>query len=439
MKNIRYYFFWLVDFFKGSPIRKHLKEIETVFYKKDEAKFIQQNSLSNILNYSVTHTEFYKGINPDSIHNFPVIQKTDISSNIELDSIFSNEFKQKRETLRTMSTSGSTGRPLTVYQDSNKVYRHFADLIFFYQLGNYYTGDKLYSMRIWTDVIKKPKRDLLKENFRMIDTSDLDTEGADTFVETMISDKRQKVILAYASSFTALINKLSLSDNVDWNIKSIFTVSEDLPLNVKRKMQELFQCPVMSRYANQENGILGQQPVSGEDYFELNEGSYFFEFLKLNSDEPADELEEARIVITDLFNRAVPIIRYDTGDIGVYTYKTDNAGNKRKVLKTIIGRKVDYLYSNNMKLLSPHTFTNLMWKYKCFIQFQLIQEDYDNLTLKLVYKENARSEKVEKNLINDFKQLFGEKIKIKIINLDNIPLEVSGKRKYIISKIKANL
>lgn len=433
MKNIRYYAFWILDFLKGSPFRKHYKEIQKIFYGTNGAKELQQTLLSNILHYATLHTDYYKDVNPEVLNNFPVITKSDIITYME--AMFSKEYKTKREALKIMCTSGSSGTPFKIYQDANKVLRNKADLVFFYNIGGYYIGDRMYYMRIWTEMNKKSKIQLYRDNFRMLDASYLDILGSNKFIKTINSYKKEKVILGYASSFTALMNHLEYENIEDWKIKSIFTQAEELPIKVKRKMRDMFKCPVMSRYSNQENGIIAQQPRTGEDYFELNTGSYFVEFLKLNSDEPADEMEEARIVITDLFNRAIPMIRYDTEDIGIYSYITDKNGRKQKVLNKIIGRRSDYLYSNKKEKLAPQTFSVLMWKYNCIKQYQLIQEDYDIITLKLVYKENKRENNIEEQLIESIKQLFGDRTKINIQNVENIPIAASGKRKYIMSMI----
>jgi len=200
-------------------------------------------------------------------------------------------------------------------------------------------------------------------------------------------------------------------------------------------MQDLFNCPVMAMYSNQELGILAFQPHTGENYFELNTGSYFFEFLKLHSDEPAEEMEDARIVVTDLFNKAVPLIRYDTEDLGSYCYITDKKGRRRKVINKIIGRKADYIYSNKKERLSPYILITKLWDYYGIRQCQLIQEDYNKVIFKVVYRQNEDKKKIERKFTNEIMQVFGNETNFKILEVENIPREVSGKRKYIVSNI----
>ncbi|MDM1454775.1 hypothetical protein [Myroides odoratimimus] len=430
MKNVRYYIFWILDYLKGQSIRKEYKEIEKCFYDKEFKNLTQNKNLKSILDYSVNFTAYYKKFDSNNILSFPIINKKNILDNYDL--FFSSDYNLNDSSLRVMSTSGSSGVPFRIYQNQEKIKRNSADLLFFYNLGNYNIGDRVFFMRIWNSVNVKSKFTLFKENFRMYDTSNIDLEGANRFTATMLNDRSKKVVLAYASSFTALMEHLGNESNVklDWNIKSIITGAEELPVSVKHKMIKTFDCPVLSRYSNQENGILAQQPVTGEDYFELNEGSYYFEFLKLNSDEPAKEGELSRIVITDLFNKVMPIIRYDTGDLCEFGYE-----NNKKVIKSIKGRSIDLLRNSKNEVLSPHVVTNLMWKYPDVKEFQLIQKDLINIDLFLVHAFSNKENSIN-SLITELIGIFGVSSVIKIIEVESIPLEKSGKRKYIKSLIQ---
>ena len=79
----------------------------------------------------------------------------------------------------------------------------------------------------------------------------------------------------------------------------------------------------MDRYANEENGVLACTRPDGQ-VLHLNRASYHFEFLKLDSDEAESPGRLARVVLTDLHNRAMPMIRYDTGDLAIVTDPDEN-------------------------------------------------------------------------------------------------------------------
>ena len=97
---------------------------------------------------------------------------------------------------------------------------------------------------------------------------------------------------------------------------SIMAQSEALTNETRERLQKYFNCTPCSRYSNLENGIIAQQTLHDNDLFLINRASYFEEILKMDSDIPVKPNELGRIVVTDLFNYAMPFIRYDTGDIG---------------------------------------------------------------------------------------------------------------------------
>ena len=85
--------------------------------------------------------------------------------------------------------------------------------------------------------------------------------------------------------------------------------------NTRMSLEQAFHCKCVSRYANEENGFLGQD-YTKNNIFIPNRANYYIEILKLDSEESAELNEVGRIVVTDLYNYAMPMIRYDTGDFG---------------------------------------------------------------------------------------------------------------------------
>lgn len=430
MKNIRYYIFWGLDFLTGSKKKKHYKEIEQIYYQKGDHEAIKTRRINEILSYASQKTSFYKNFDSSNIKNFPVINKKTI--NADYDSFFSEDYVNQKEKLRIMTTSGSTGVTFRIYQDPEKVLRNKIDILFFYDIADYNIGDRMYSLRIWTNINRKSKLKLFLENFRMFDTSNIDQKGTLLFEQKMKRDKGTKVLSGYASSFAGFMHTMSDEQKENcknWAVKSIISMAEELPLHTKKELKEIFKCPVVSRYSNQEMGMFAQQPTSGEDYFLTNEASYHFEFLKIDSDDEAEEGELSRIVITDLFNKAVPLIRYETGDLCTFGIK-----NNRKYIQTVQGRANDLLKNNNGELLPPYLIIYALWHFKGVTQFQLTQENLSSVSLKLVHTFENKDETFEQ-IEEKLKDVFGKQTVIQIEEVSEIPIEKTGKRRYIISKV----
>lgn len=126
----------------------------------------------------------------------------------------------------------------------------------------------------------------------------------------------------------------------------------------KNGLKKILNCNVISRYSNEEQGILGQARNNDERYY-LNHASYYFEFLKLDSDKKAEPGEICRIVVTDLFNYAFPMIRYDTGDTGIYNSE-NNDSNGFPVLSKIYGRLLDLVYDTKGTTIHPMTLARIL-------------------------------------------------------------------------------
>lgn len=422
--TIRALIFWIKDFFAGKTIRSHSKYVtDTIFGNLDINK--QKSDLKKLLEHATTTVKFYSHINSTELTDFPIIDKSIIKENLN-DFI---SFKYDKEDLFKEMTSGSTGTPLIVYQDGNKRKHAAADTIAFSDFAGYKLGSKLYYSRVWNKFNRKSKLQSIIQNIIMYDSDKLTDDDLQHFIATLESDHSQKSVLIFASTLTALYLYMKKNNIITTAKVNVFiTMSESLPINVRIGIQELFNCPVVSRYSNCECGILAQQ-CNNSDEYHINSASFYIELLKFDSDIPAEEGVPGRIIVTDLFNYSMPIIRYDTGDVGVI--KSSSKYKNLKVFSRIDGRKIDCIYSTSGKMLSPYVINNTMWRFLEIKQYQFIQNDKKDYTLKINCDQNSLNS--EKNIIKALKEYIGENAKIEIIYVDEIPLLSSGKRKQVIN------
>ncbi|MDY5621462.1 MAG: hypothetical protein SPF43_00400 [Bacteroidales bacterium] len=426
--NLRSAIFWFKDTFLGNQlIRKNLESVK----KYTDEGVDNYDQLNVIVKWVKQEVPFYKQYRDMEFSQFPIVNKKIIRE--QFDNFRANFFLN--ESLHSESTSGSTGTPFTIYQDDEKRLRAAADSLFFSEMADFKLGTKLYYVRVWNKMNKKTFFQCKMKNIVMQDSSLLTDSNIEKFLRRLESDKSEKSILVYANTLTALYRWMcSTGRKSNAKIASIITMSESLPLEVKNGMQEIFNCPVVSRYSNQECGLISQQRFDGDEYV-INTGSFFVEILKLDSDGIAEEGELGRIIVTDLYNKAMPMIRYDTGDLGVMTYVTKN-GKKGKFLAKIEGRSNDFLFSTKGELLSPVTISVNMWKFIELKQYQFIQTGKTNFKIKIVCDSNPYTR--ESELIADIKNLVGKEANIDLIYEENIPLLKSGKRKYVINEMQKN-
>lgn len=409
---------------------RELKTFDAMDSRSAKLAEHQQSALRNLLQHAVNTTRFYGNIRGSCLSDFPVINKNIIRE--QQDRFMSSKYDKTE--LVTMATSGSTGTPFICYQNRGKKKRVNAEVIFYSEKAGYSVGSNLIYLRAITAESHKSRLHQQIQNETLLDISNLDDEH----IERLLGDIEKasrigSMMLAYASTYDALkdyFRRKGHSAVGSSKIHGLVSSSEMLFDDTRDAMSEAFNCRCFSRYSNQENGIIGQDDTENNTFI-LNEAHYIVEVLKMDADEPTTEGQVGRIVITDLYNYAMPMIRYDTGDIGSITYVQRNSV-KKKAIANFGGRRVDVVYDCHGKRLSPHSIGNAFWSFPEIHQWQFVQESKTQYTIKINIKGKfERRSKVQAMLL----RLLGDEAEITIEFVDDIPVLASGKRKYIASKV----
>lgn len=430
MRNVA---FWTMDFLKGGSLRRNLKDISCLMGDAgaDAAKGTKEKRIHDLILHATTHCQFYsKYENPISLKEFPVINKNLIKEN--RDSFIADNIRRRK--MISITTSGSTGTPFTTFHDRRKKDRNYADTLFFAGLTGYKPGHRLIYLKIWVGQKMKSRKNYWLQNFIPVDVIRFNDNEVADLIKRMETDNSTFSILGYASALEEICKYLDRRNisTVRSNVKSIIAISETLNDYTRDGIKKYFGIPVVSRYSNLENGIIAQQLVGDDSSkYLVNTASYFIEILRMDSDEAAVDGELGRIVVTDLFNYALPMIRYDTGDVGAI--EIDPANIERKYLTTVEGRKLDLLFDTAGNLISSFLVYKNMWQYTEIDQYQLIQESEKQYTFRINVKVPFSQ---ESKLIEEFKSFLGADADFRVEYVSEIPLLASGKRKKIVSRLK---
>lgn len=425
--------FWLLDSYKGGIIKRHLKEIELCIKEShsEKANDIRASHLDRLLKHAVKTTPFYKALdNVSQILDFPVIRKTIIQNDFEL--FESIEFKNKDNF--KISTSGSTGVPFFLIQNQGKRNRNHADVIHFFNEQNFNIGNRLYVLEVWRGHNQKGKLKAWFQNVVQFDISRLTGERIETFIDLLKSDKQsKKTILGFASAFE-MIAKYLEKNNIYLNnlgITSAIANSEHLNPYTKSTLEKHLNTTVLSRYSSEETGIIAQQTIDSPNNFVINHASYHVEILNLENDNSVKPGEFGRIVVTDLFNYAMPIIRYDTGDIAKLSINTEGVME----LEQIEGRKMDVIYDSKGNMISSFVIYTKFYNYYSLLkQYQFIQQGEKEYEVKLNLQNDNFPH--ETDLVNAIKSDFGEDATVIVTYVDEIPPLSSGKRRKVVNNYK---
>ena len=423
-ERLRWMGFWMLDKTKGGKIREYYDQIRYA-WKEGSSVEETEKKIQDLIAHAVKTTDFYKDYPEDiSLKDLPVVNKDTFRQ--QYDRFISSTYKDAPDN-RVMCTSGSTGTPLRMIQNRDKIRHNTAGGIFLGAAAGYYIGMKEAFIRVWVNNVKKSKFQLIQENMIMMDSSRMDEQALAEMFHT-IEKKKVKCLVGYSSALGELSDYIRKSgkDCSNCSVRAIIPISETMPEPVRRSLEKQFGCPVRAWYSNEENGIMGLQNEKDEGY-RIDTETYYYEILKMDSDEPAEPGELGRIVITDLFNYAFPILRYDNGDTAVAVRKEKN-GRFKLYLSELYGRRSDLIYDCKGNAVTPYIITNNLWDIEGVKQYRFIQEDVKDYTIWL----NGDPAKMDQEeILGRIRPYLCDEARIKVEIVDEIPVLASGKRKYI--------
>ena len=432
--------FWAIDRYRGGKISKYFKLLKHIegnnSVSGDEILSYHKEKIRELLTHCVQTVPAYNRLAPlleqeNPLTQWPVINKMTLKNGG--DRYLSDAFKH--ESLIPMATSGSTGTPFVNWQNHDKKRHVNAEVLFYNGEIGYEIGRKIIYFRSVANEVKKSRLQQFMQNISLIDCRDLSDDGIRTKIRQIrkLSKNGGAMILSYASTLDAFcryFEKHGTKEACECNVYGIISGSEMLKDSTREILSEAFNCKVLSRYANEENGFIGQDGIEN-NVFIPNRANYYIEILKFDSDKPASQGEIGRIVITDLYNMAMPMVRYDTGDVGAWQ-NISVKGTRRQAIGKFGGRRVDMIFDTKGNIISPHSITNFMWRFNNTIkQYQFIQQDKAAYRIRV----NLSGKCDHELLVSGIKNIVGTDAGITVEECNEIPVLASGQRRYIVNSM----
>lgn len=428
--------FWITDYFNGSPIGKHYREIRYISEHSAAAtETYREKKLTEFLRFVCANSAFYKNYAECALSEFPVVNKSLLLQNYDLIKIDIDKIPGQKGKLHIQSTSGSTGTPFSIPQDTEKRNRRIAELKYFGKVVGFKSHDMLVHLRTWNRWQSKTPSQIKRERIIPFDISSMGEENIAQLV-SIVNNNNAVCLRGYASSFDLLANYLKKTNLRLPSVRIIIAGSEALHDDVRVKVKETIGCEIISQYADEEIGIIAQEAIptlDKDNVMYLNNASLVVEVLKIKSDEKAEYGELGRIIITDLHNHAFPMVRYDTGDVGIMMPSNEKS-NGFPILSKLYGRRLDVCYTTSNQPFHPMTIGRIMKHYEKVAQWQFIQIDEKSYILKIVMDKPIDG--YLDSAIDTLKETLGVDAEIEIEYVTEIPVLASGKRKPVVNQWK---
>jgi phenylacetate-CoA ligase len=327
----------------GFPMKEAKAELQKIIALSEEQyQAFVEDQKRNIVAFHLENNPFYQelvgSINSKNWNDLPILNKQNLQK--PLLKRLSDGFLPKN--VYVNKTSGSSGDPFIFAKDKYCHAITWSSII--YRFGWYKINfNSSYQARFYgipMDFIGNKKerfKDLLSKRFRFSIFDLSDTVLAKILKK--FQNKKFDYINGYTSSivlFAKFLQKKNIVlKEICPSLKVCMVTSEMLFEEDKRLLEKQFGIPIVNEYGASELDLIAFENPDGE--WQVNSETIFVEILDDNN-QPVPYGKEGRIVITSLFNKAHPFIRYDIGDIGILDEKSTL---KKPILKKLIGRTND--------------------------------------------------------------------------------------------------
>lgn len=240
-----------------------------------------------------------------------------------------------------------------------------------------------------------------------------------------------RMILGYASAVAFFADYMAREGLRFPQPSGIITSAETLTDDHRRSIEGYFACPVLNRYGSREFGVIAQQCRERGGLHAFIDRVHL-EILRPDGSACAPG-ERGEIVVTDLDNRAMPFLRYRTGDLAVVSTDTCACGRGFPLLASVDGRTSELIVGLNGKYYSCQSPRLFGAEIPGIGQMQLIQERIDAITVRVV-PDGKWNDDSHARLTARMKELLGD-VEVEIRLEQEIPVSPSGKYQFTISHV----
>ncbi len=443
--NIYFKTFFLHKWIIGKKAKDYYYWLkQTEFASKSELENIQLRRLQRLLQNAYLNVPYYRrafdsiGFKPnqlkkiDDIVDVPLLTKSAVRENVYF-SLFS-ENHNKNE-MHKISTSGSTGEPFVCYADKFQLEMRFATTLRALEMSGWRFGDR--QLRLWHQTLGMSRIQAFKERVdalfmrrHFVPAFEMSTNSIAQLIR-LIEKKKPVLIDGYAESLNFIASSSDIA--IKHKPKALMSSAQQLTDATRSTIERVFGAKVLDKYGSREFSGIAYQCLESENHHVQDE-SYFVEILV--DGRPALPGETGEVVITDLNNLSMPLIRYRIGDMAVAVEQNPcKCGRNHKLIGQISGRTQALILCSNGVWLPGTFFAHFFKDFDFAVKhYQVVQEKKESFRV-LIVPNPQFSSQIEMRIIEKLRKYTGDFQVIEIQIVNQIPLLKTGKRTPVISSI----
>lgn len=385
-----------------------------------------ERRLGEFLDHLRLRSAWYAKAQGKNLSGFPLLEKSALLQHLQ--SIATIEEKDAVVSL----TGGTTGASMKVLYTHEDMQERFALLDHFREAHGYRLGEKVAwfsgkALATQRDVDKgRCYRDDRRNGIRFFATFLINRANFQSYWDAL-NEFKPRFIVGFPSSVLDLaMFARERGLRADWKVEAMFPTAETVLPRHREVIGEVFGCKLVDQYASSEGapfilecprGRLHIHPLSG-----------VFEVL----DENGNAAREGEMVVTSFTTRGTPLVRYRIGDRMRLAAPDDSCdcGWNFPLVDWIDGRTSDYVYSRQTGRINLGNLSNSTKDVEGIMCFQVLQDQEDEIEVRVV--GDGRFDDVQANrFLEALRQRTGPEMRIRLVRVDDIPRERSGKFRIV--------
>ncbi|MCK8516789.1 hypothetical protein M0534_10720 [Methylonatrum kenyense] len=216
------------------------------------------------------------------------------------------------------------------------------------------------------------------------------------------------------------------------SLKAVVATAEPLTDFDRREIESAFGVRVYNEYGCGEVGTIAHECEHGS--LHINADSLIVETLRSDGS-PCKTGESGQIVVTDLHNFAMPVIRYALEDYATCTISKCRCGINLPILESIQGREYDVLINKFGQRFHGEFFLYIFEDLKNsgvpVSGVRVTQTSPDKVDLEIVSSNSESVDRVGDVFRKKLRQSFSDTVQVDVSEVKHIEREASGKMRVI--------
>jgi len=332
----------------------------------------------------------------------------------------------------TKTTSGSTGEPFRFEMTVESDARRNAVMWRGYEWAGARLGRRgayLWGSDLGAHGFLRIKENLFHAAFnrKMVSCFDMSMQTLPAIAAQLLG-ARPAVVVGYVSALTTLAS-WALEQGVSLRgADSVLTAAEGLRDEQRELIGRAFDCAVFNTYGCREVMLIASE-CEHRSGLHLNADHLVVETV----DDSGAGVRDApgRVILTDLHNYGMPLIRYENGDLAVTATRRCPCARGLPLLERVEGRSLDVIRMPGGRMLPGEFFPYLLKDFSWLREFQVIQREPEHLRLLLVLRSAGVRPDLDA-LRSKLRQALGSAVAIQIDVVEVIARSASGKLRVTI-------